>query len=199
MKRRLSGGTSACQKPTALRADAARNRQRLLQIARQQFAKKSSSVTLEEIARRAGVGIGTLYRHFATREALVEAVYRSELDALMTDGETLLGKHSAFQALRLWMDRYVQFVATKHAMYETLSSAFTSRSSPAFETRSRLRASLARFLAAGIADGTIRADVGEDDLAVSLAATVLAMKLATDQDQLRRVLDLLMDGLRPRS
>ena len=180
------------------RADAIRNRDRLLEIARQQFAEQSSAVTLEGIARSAGVGIGTLYRHFATREALVEAVYRSELDALMAEGDALIAKHSAFQALRLWMDRYVAFVATKHAMHETLSSAFTSRSGPSFETRSRIRTAMARFLSAGIADQTIRADVGEDDLAVSLAATVLAMKIATDQDQLRRVLDLLMDGLRPR-
>ena len=186
-------------KITALRADAARNREQLLGIARQQFSERNSSVTLEGIARLAGVGIGTLYRHFATREALVEAVYRSELDALIADGEDLIGKHAAFQALRLWMDRYVQFVATKHAMHETLSSAFTSRSGSSAETRSKIRTSIARFLSAGIADGTIRSDIKEDDLTVSLAATVLAMKLATNQDQLRRVLDLLMDGLRPRS
>ncbi len=97
------------------------------------------------------------------------------------------------------MDRYVIFVATKHAMRETLSSAFTSRSGPSLETRSRIRTSIVRFLSAGIADHTIRDDVQEDDLTVSLAATVLAMKLASDEDQLRRVLDLLMDGLRPRT
>ena len=183
----------------ALRADAARNRQRLVEIAREEFSKRNGSVTLEDIARRAGVGIGTLYRHFATREALVVAVYRSELDTLMADGEELIKDHPAFQALRMWMDRYVQFVATKHAMRETLSSAFTSRSGPSLETRARVRTSIALFLSAGVADQTIRADVQEDDLTVSLAASVLAMKLASDQEQLRRVLDLLMDGLRPRS
>ena len=186
-------------KNITLRADAARNRERLLEVARQQFAEQNSTITLEEIARRADVGIGTLYRHFATREALVEAVYRSELDALLADGEDLVETYSAFQALRLWMDRYVQFVATKHAMHETLSHAFTSRAGPSFETRSRIRTSIARFLSAGVADSTIRADVEEDDLTVCLAATVLALRLASDEDQLRRVLDLFMDGLRPRS
>ncbi len=185
-------------KSPVLRADAARNRQLLLDVARQQFSRKNSSVTLEDIARRAGVGIGTLYRHFPTREALVDAVYRSELDALMADGEGLIGRYSAFQALRMWMDRYADFVATKHAMRETLSSAFTSHAGPLVETRARVRTSIARFLVAGLADGTIRADVDEDDVTISLAASVLAMKLASDQDQLRRVLDLLMDGLRPR-
>ena len=167
---------------STLRADATRNRQRIIEVAREQFSMPNSSVTLEDIARRAEVGIGTLYRHFATREALVEAVYSSELDALMVEGEALLKRYPAFQSLRMWMDSYATFVATKHAMRETLSIAFTSR-----------------FLAAGIADHTIRTDVQKDDLTVALAATVLAMKLATDQDQLRRVLDLLMEGLRPRS
>ena len=185
-------------KSSTLRADAARNRQRIVEIAREQFSKQNNSVTLEDIARRAEVGIGTLYRHFATREALVQAVYSSELDALMADGEALLKSHSAFQALRMWMDRYVTFVATKHAMRETISTAFTLRSGPLLETRSRMRTSIARFLAAGIVDHTIREDVQEDDLTVALAGTVLAMKLASDQDQLRRVLDLMMEGLRPR-
>ena len=184
-------------KTTSLRADAARNRERLVEVARRQFSSRSGSATLEEIARLADVGIGTLYRHFPTREALVEAVYRSELDALMADGEDLLREHLAFQALRMWMDRYTHFVAIKHAMYETLSSAFTSRSGASLETRARIQTVIARFLSAGIADGTIRDDVGEDDLTVSLAATVLATKLATDTKQLGRVLDLLMDGLRP--
>ncbi len=186
-------------KAIALRSDAAQNRERLLKVARQLFSKRDSAVTLEEIARRAGVGIGTLYRHFASREALVEAVYRSELDALMAEGKDLVGKYPAFEALRLWMNRYVRFVATKHALYETLSSAFSSRSSPAYKTRSRIRASIGLFLAAGIEDKTIRDDVEEDDLTVSLAAIVMAMRLATDEAQLHRVLDLLMDGLRPRS
>ncbi len=186
-------------KSSALRADAARNRQRIVEVAREQFSKKNHAVTLEDIARRADVGIGTLYRHFGTREALVEAVYASELDGLMADAEDLLKSHCAFQALRMWMDRYVAFVATKHAMRETLSSAFTSRSGPSLETRSRMRTSIARFLAAGIADRSIREDVQEDDLTVGLAATVLAMRLASDKEQLCRVLNLLMDGLRPRA
>ncbi len=186
-------------KSKQLRADAIRNRDRLIEVSRKQFSKRNSAVTLEEIAQLAGVGIGTLYRHFPTREALVEAVYRSELDALMAEGDNLLIGRPAFQALRMWMDRYTQFVATKHAMQDTLRIAFTSRSGPPLETRAKIRATIARFLSAGAADGTIRDDIEADDLTVSLAAIVVATALATDQDQLRRVLDLLMDGLRPRS
>lgn len=146
-----------------LRADAARNRDRLINVVRKQFSKRDSAVTLEEIAQLAAVGIGTLYRHFPSREALVEAVYRTELDGLMADAEDLLKGRLAFQALRMWMDRYTQFVATKHAMHETLRSAFTSRSGPPIDTRAKIRTAIARFLAAGVADGTIRNDVGEDD------------------------------------
>ena len=181
-----------------LRADAARNRERLLEVARAQFSRRKSAITLEEIAGLAGVGIGTLYRHFPTREALAEAVYRSELDALMAEGAELLKGHSAFEALRIWMDRYTQFVHTKHAMYETLSRAFLTSAGRPLETRAKIRAAIAPFLAAGVADGTIRDDIKEDDLTVTLAATVLATRLAADDDQLRRVLDLLMDALRPR-
>ena len=184
---------------TPLRADAARNRERLLEVARAQFTIRNNSAPLEEIAHLAGVGIGTLYRHFPTREALVEAVYRSELKTLIAEAEDLLKEHSAFCALRLWIDRYTEFVATKHAMYETLSTAFASRSGPPLETRTGIRFAIAGFLSAGVVDKTIRGDVGEDDLTVSLAATVLATRLATDRDQVRRVLNLLMDGLRPRS
>ena len=186
-------------KSSPLRADAARNRERLLEVAREQFSNRNSAVTLEEIAQRAGVGIGTFYRHFSTREALVEAVYRSELEALMAEGGDLLREHSAFQALRIWMDRYTQFVDTKHAMYETLSRAFASSSGATLETRTKIRTAVAQFLSSGVADGTIRSDVREDDLTVGLAAIVLATRLAVDDGQLRRVLDLLMEGLRPHS
>lgn len=184
-------------KPTHLRADAARNRERLIAAAREQFSSGDKTVSLEGVAQAADVGIATLYRHFPTREALVEAVYRSELDALAADAEDLLHDYMAFDALRMWMDRYVRFVVTKHAMYDALRMALASRTGPAPETRARIRASVAKFLAAGASDGTIRDDVEADDVTLSLAAMVVATMTSTDQNQLRRLLDLLMDALRP--
>lgn len=181
------------------RADAARNRKRLLQVAQEQFSNRNSAVTLEAVAQLAGVGIGTLYRHFPTREALVEAVYRSELDALVAGAGDLLREHTACRALRIWMDRYTQFVCTKHAMYDTLHKAFLPSSAPMVETREKIRSAVARFLSAGVEDRSLRGEIEEDDLTVSLAAIVLATKFAVDEDQLRRVLDLLIEGLRPRS
>ena len=184
-------------KAVSLRADATRNREKLIEIGRVHFARGDGSVTMEEIAKQAKVGVGTLYRHFPAREALVEAVYRTELDALLGDVERLLKRRSALDALRLWMDRYAKFVATKHAMYDTLRHALT-QSNTRSETRARIGEALGRFLVVGAADGTIRTDIQPDDLTVNLAAVVLGVRLSTDQKQLGRLLDLLIDGLHPR-
>ena len=185
-------------KLTHLRADAVRNRERLIAAARERFSAGDETASLEGVAQAAEVGIATLYRHFPTREALIEAVYRSEFDALAVCAERLLDVHMAFDALRIWMDRYARFVATKRAMNDALRIALTSRTSPAPETRARIRATVAKFVCAGASDGTIRGDVEPDDITVSLAGMVLATTTSTDQGQLRRLLDLLMDGLRPR-
>jgi AcrR family transcriptional regulator len=185
-------------KATSLRADAARNRERLIEVARERFSAGEETASLGDIARTAGVGIGTLYRHFPTREALVEAVYRLELDTLAATAEDLLSLHTAFDALRLWMVRYARFVVAKRAMQEALRIAWTSRTSPVPETRARIRATLARFISAGASDGTIRDDVEADDVTICLAGVVLTATAApTDQDQLHRLLGLLADGLRP--
>ena len=185
-------------KPPRLRADATRNRERLVADARKSFAAGDATVSLEGVAQAAGVGVGTLYRHFPTREALVEAVYRTELDALAADAEPLLARYPALDALRTWMDRYARFVAAKHAMRDALRIAVTSRTASPPGTRAHVRDIVARFTAAGAADGTIRADVEPDDVTVCLAGAVLMSTTSTDADQLRRLLDLLLDGLRPR-
>ena len=179
------------------RADAARNRERLVAAARQSFSAGDAAVSLQCIAEAAGVGIATLYRNFPTREALVEAVYRSELDALAAEAEALLAAHGALEALRVWMDRYARFVAAKHAMRDALRIALTSPPALAPETRARIRNVVARFLAAGAIDATIRGDVEPDDVTLNLAGAVLMTAASTDASQLRRMLDLLLDGLRP--
>ena len=185
-------------KSPRLRADAIRNRERLIVEAQRFFSAGDARVSLEDVAQAAGVGIGTLYRHFPTREALVEAVYQTELDALAADAEPLLAAHPALDALRMWMDRYARFVAAKHAMRDALRIALTSSTASPPGTRARVRTIVARFAAAGAADGTIRADVEPDDVTLCLAGAVLMTATGTDADQLRRVLNLVLDGLRPR-
>ncbi len=176
-----------------LRTDAAKNRERLIAAAQELFSAGEKVFSLEGVARAAKLGIGTLYRHFPTREVLVEAVYRAELDALALEAEPLLAAHPAAEALRRWMDRYARFVGTKRAMYDALRIAVSS-GGRAPETRVRIRATVAKFMAAGASDGTLRGDVDPDDIAVNLAGIVLATN-STDPPQMGRLLDLLMDAL----
>ena len=185
-------------KPPRQRADAARNRERLVAEARRFFAAGEAAVPLEGVAQAARVGVATLYRHFPTREALVEAVYGAELDALGADADALLAAHGAFDALRVWMDRYARFVAAKHAMRAARRSARPAPAAAPPQTRARSRAGGARFAAAGAADGTLRGDVEPDDVTLILAGAVLMTASSTDMCQLRRLLDLLADALRPR-
>lgn len=182
--------------PESRRADAQKNRDRLITEARELFAAGEGTVTLDAIARQAGVGIGTLYRHFPTRETLVEAVYRHELDMLETETDGLLAAHAGSEALRLWMDRYARFVATKHAMHDALRVALTPRENAVSDTRARITAAVARFLAAGARDGSLRADLRADDVAVALAGMVLGATASVDPMQMGRLLDLLLAGLR---
>ncbi len=177
------------------RADAVRNRERLMAVARARFAAGEVGVPLDALAREAGVGIGTLYRHFPTRQALVEAVYGAELDALDADAEALLAGRRAIDALRIWMDRYAAFVVAKHAMMDALRLALAAGSGPRPETRARVQAQVARLMAAGVADGTIRGDADAADVALAMAGMVLAATTFQGQDRLAGLLDLLVDGL----
>lgn len=110
----------------AVRSDARRNRERLLHAAAAAFTANGASASLESIARDAGVGIGTLYRHFPNREALVEAVYQAELAEVAAAAGQLLKRHPPKIALRRWMDRYASFVAAKRGMAESLQAIFAS-------------------------------------------------------------------------
>ena len=182
--------------PGPVRADALRNRDRLIEVARDLFLVGEGPVPLDAVAKAAGVGIGTLYRHFPTREALTTAVYRSELDSLEQAVGGLLAAGSAADALRQWMDGYARFVSTKHVMHGALRTALTPVSTGVSETRRRIGGSVADFVAAGATDGSLRTDVNPDDIALALAALVLAGTTASDSGQMQRLLDLLMDGLR---
>jgi AcrR family transcriptional regulator len=181
-----------------LRADARRNRDRLLEAAVRAFSTDWPGATLEAIAKDAGVGIGTLYRHFPTREALVEAAYRNELARLCDAVPDLLAAHPADAALRGWMDRYVDYVATKHGMAEALRAVIASGGNPYNESRGRLTGAIEALLAAGVAAGLLRTDVGADDVFTALAGITLATGAPDRRPMAARQLDLLMDALRYR-
>lgn len=175
-----------------VRADARRNRERLLATAAATFAADDGPVSLEAIARDAGVGIGTLYRHFPSREALIEAVYRAELAEVSASASELLGDHAPAVALRRWMDRYAAFVAAKRGMAESLRAVFESGAVEPAATRTSLVGAVGELLDAGGADGSLRADVRADDVVSSLLGIFLA---SGSREQSGRLLDLLVDGL----
>ncbi|MGA7973280.1 MAG: TetR/AcrR family transcriptional regulator [Pseudolabrys sp.] len=183
--------------PPRLRADGVKNKARIIAEAQRLFSTAEAKVSLEAIARAAGVGIGTLYRHFPTKEALVGAVYRSELDALDREADDLLSNRPPAEAMRRWMDSYAKFVVAKHAMHDALLIALAPRSTEGSEIRTRINATIAKFLSAGLSDGSIRGDFRPDDVTVLLAGSVFPAALSADREQIARVLDLLMAGLRP--
>jgi AcrR family transcriptional regulator len=185
--------------PRPLRADAQRNRDRLLDAAVRAFSAEGPDVTLDAIAKDAGVGIGTLYRHFPSREALIEAAYRNELDRLCDAAAELLRTMPPDEATRTWMDRFVDYMGTKRGMADALRALIASGGNPYAHSRDRLTAAITSLLRAGAAAGTVRPDVEPDDVLVSLSGVSLAAGEPAQRDQARRLLDLLMDGLRYRA
>ena len=184
------------KKARAPRADAQRNRDRLLEVARAAFATATEPVSLEGVAREAGVGIGTLYRHFPTREALVEAVYAAELDDVTGGACGLLEQLPPDAALRVWMARYAAFVATKRGMADTLRAGWASGRIATPATRERITAALAAILARGVEAGSLRGDVEPEDITVMLMGTLLATTAENTPGRTERLLDLVMDALR---
>jgi AcrR family transcriptional regulator len=178
------------------RADAERNRARLLDAARAAFASGQASVTLEQIARDAEVGIGTLYRHFPTREALVEAIYRKELADLCAGAGDLLEALSPERALRAWMDRFADWVAAKREMADALRAIFASGAVSVPQARGELTAAVKTILDAGIADGTLRDDVRPEDVVAMVIGIFTATSTASGREQLERVFDLVVDAVR---
>jgi AcrR family transcriptional regulator len=179
-----------------MRADARRNRERLLAAALELFAEAGTEVSRETVANRAGVGIGTVYRHFPTHDALVEATYRNEVAQLRGAVDELLRDRPADAALAEWMDRFVDYAARKRGMAGALRSVVASGSDVYADTRRQIVAALTALLEAGAADGTVRADVDAEDVLSAMSAIWLIRDDAAWADQARRVLMLVMDGLR---
>jgi AcrR family transcriptional regulator len=182
--------------PRRLRVDAERNRARLLDVARVAFASGEAPVTLEQIARDADVGIGTLYRHFPTREALVEALYRKELADLCASADELLAGHPPERALRAWMDRFAGYVRAKREMADALRAVFAAGTVSVSEAREQLTAAVQTILDAGIAAGTLRDDVHPEDVVATVVGMFTATSLHGGHEQLERMLDLLMYAVR---
>jgi len=180
----------------ALRADAQKNRDKLIKAAGLAFFQHGIDTSLEEIAERAGVGIGTLYRHFPTREHLVEVVYRREVEDLCQAAETLAKKYPPDVALAEWMLRFVDYIAAKRGMADSLKLLVASNSEFFAESSGRIPAALQKLVDAAIATGTIRADIESSDVLHALSGIYSAPKTPDWRERSKRMVALLMDGLR---
>jgi AcrR family transcriptional regulator len=182
------------------RVDARRNRDRLIAEAAAAFADRGVDVPLEEIARRSDVGIGTLYRHFPTRDALIEAVYRREVELLCDAADELLRDYPAEAALDQWLQRFVEYVAAKRGMAEALKSVVGADSELFAQSHRRISDAINRLVAAGVSAGAIRSDVEPFDLLRAVSGICLAQSSLDDwRDHAKRLVGLLMDGMRYRA
>jgi AcrR family transcriptional regulator len=187
--------TSTGQAAVPKRADARRNYERLLSAAREAFAEGGEGTALEEIARRAGVGIGTLYRHFPSRQALLEELYVTELDEICRSASELAGA-DPWDALRGWFERMIGYLTTKRALNEELSN-YLDPDAPLFkQCRGALYEAGEPLLVRAQEAGVVRADVEFPDV---LQMVVGITKIpATEPGQVERVLGVALDGLRYR-
>jgi AcrR family transcriptional regulator len=178
------------------RADAVRNRERVLEAAKAVFSAGGPDASLEAVAKRAGVGIGTLYRHFPTREALFEAVYRREVQQLTELAEALKSEAEPVDALRRWMRSNVEFIATKKGMLAALALAVHGSSELYAHTFERLTKAVRALLERAVAAGEMRADISPEDLLRALIGMCYIHDQPGWQTSVLRLLDVFIDGLR---
>lgn len=180
----------------APRADAQRNRARLLAAAAKLFVAQGPDAPYLEIAKEAGVGVGTIYRHFPTRLELIEATYRSELDAICDAAPQLLRMLPPEQALRTWMDRFLDYMTTKIGLSAAIRTVMAAGGNPFAQSRERLDAAAGALLTATVQAGQTRPEVAADDVVMSLSGIAMAASVPEQRAQAARMLDLLLEGLR---
>jgi AcrR family transcriptional regulator len=177
-----------------MRADARRNYERLVATAAAAFAERGAEASLDDIARRAGVGSGTLYRHFPTRQALLEAVYREQVDLLCGQADELLGSASPAEALETWLRAVAEYAATKRG----LGAMMTDMDSEVLSyCRGRMRESGSALLERAQRAGAVRGDVDLSDLLKLLSMIAVSNDHSPDgRARSERLLAVVMDGLR---
>jgi AcrR family transcriptional regulator len=192
---RAAGGNApdAVRKP---RADARRNRDSLLEAAKAAFAEVGAEASLDEIARRAGVGIGTLYRHFPTRDAVVEAVYRREVQQLADAAPRLVETLPPAEALRAWMRLFIDYIAAKKVIAPALKSSVGGGSAVYADSSVRINEAMALLVERARARGDIRPNADSADLLRALVGFAYVNSAPDWEASARRLIDLLIDGLR---
>lgn len=179
----------------SLRADAKANRDRLLEVAARAFATDGAEASLKAVAAEAGVGIGTLYRRFPTREALIEATYRNETQRLCDSAGELLDGRDPVDALREWMERFADYMMTKRGMADALPAILASRGGLREHSRQALGDAVEALLAAGAAAGRLRPGLSAGDVLMALGGITLISEHEKQPELAPRLISLLLAGL----
>jgi AcrR family transcriptional regulator len=179
------------------RTDALHNRDRILEVAKQAFARSGASTSLDDIARQAGVGAGTLYRHFPTRDALLEAVYRSEVEKLAAAQRKLAQDMPPLEALRSWMLLFVDYIATKQIIAPALNTLVGGPSKVYEASRAQIAGAIHALVQRAIDSGDIRKDLEPFDLLRALIGVSNVASGPDWQQSAKRLVDILITGSRP--
>jgi AcrR family transcriptional regulator len=179
------------------RTDAQRNRERILEVAKEAFTRSGANTSLDDVARQAGVGAGTLYRHFPTRDALLEGVYHSEVAKLAAAERELSGELPPVEALRAWMLLFVDYIAAKHLIAPALNTLVGGPSKLYEGSRAQIGGAIQGLVERAVKSGDIRRDLDPFDL---LRALIGVSNVASGPDWLqsaKRLVDILITGSRP--
>ncbi len=184
----------AVRKP---RADAQRNRERILEIARLAFTRHGAEATLDDIARQARIGPGTLYRHFPTRDALIEAVYRTEVEKLTAAGQRLADTMPPLEALRAWMLLFIDHVADKRLILPAMDTVAGGAMRLIEGARGLIHGTFLALVQRAIRNGDLRPDTQSDDFVRALVGLFHTMAIPGWEPSARRLVDILIAGSRP--
>src|SRR5919109_1660287 len=179
------------------RADAQRNRERILEVAKKAFARSGANASLDDVAKEAGVGAGTLYRHFPSRDALIEAVYRTEVEKLAAAERKFAETMPPIEALRAWMLLFIDYIAAKHIIAPALNT-FVGGASKLYEgSRAQIQGAIEALVKRAIKSGDIRKDLDPFDLLRALIGVSNVASTPDWQQSARRLVDILISGSRP--
>ena len=181
------------------RADAKRNRDRILEVAKEVFTRVGASASLDDIARRSGIGSGTLYRHFPTRDALIEAVYRSEIEKLADAGPRFAATLPPLEAPSAWMLLFIDHVARKMLIIPAMETVAGGSSRLILGSGDLIRATFAALAQRAIASGDLRQDTDPNDLVRALVGVFHTAYEPGWEQTARRLVDILIAGSRPAS
>jgi AcrR family transcriptional regulator len=192
MEKRRSQST-----PRKPRTDAQRNRERILEVAKEAFARSGTNASLDDIARDTGVGAGTLYRHFPTRDALIEAVYRTEVEKLAAAERKFFQAMPPIEALRAWMLLFVDYIATKKIIAPALNTLVGGPSKVYEGSRAQIEGAIDGLVKRAIKSGDIRKDLDPFDLLRALIGVSNVASSPDWQQSAKRLVDILISGSRP--